>query len=101
MNDVQDFTERLARECQKAGLTATVLGPARVHVSAPGAHARLAETVRCVPDAEERLTWHWSWGEPICPAADIAGAVRLIAHVVTPPASSPGSPPSAAAVDRR
>jgi hypothetical protein len=51
----------------------------------PGAHARLAETIYCLPDRAERLTFFWSWGDPICLATDVADAVRLIAHVVTPP----------------
>jgi hypothetical protein len=37
-----------------------------------------------MPDPDERLTWWWSWSEPICLAADIADAVRIIGHVVTP-----------------
>jgi hypothetical protein len=84
-DDIHIFTERLAEECRKAGLRAEIVAPTRVLVSRPGAHGRLAELVRCMPDADERLTWFWSWSEPICPAAAIGDAVRAIAHVVTPP----------------
>ena len=92
INDQEDvlvLTERLAGECAKAGLNATVIGPTRVHVSAPGAHSHLAETVRCEADADEGLVWRWSWGEVICPAARIADAVRIIAYVVTPGVPAP------------
>jgi hypothetical protein len=88
-NDVHALTERLAAECVKAGLNATVIGATRVRVSAPGAHSRLAETVRIEPDAGERLVWLWSWDEPICPAANIADAVRSIGYVVTPAVPTP------------
>jgi hypothetical protein len=84
--DAYVLATRLAEECGKAGLNATVLSPTRVHVSA-GAHSRLAETVRCQPDGDEKLMWWWSWGEPIGPAADIELAVRFIAHVVGPRAA--------------
>jgi hypothetical protein len=79
--------ERLAGQCRKAGLNAVIVGPARVRVSAPGAHEKLAETVTCKPDPDggaALLWWWWSWGDPICPAEDIARAVRSIAHVVSP-----------------
>ncbi|MCO5970858.1 hypothetical protein [Actinoallomurus soli] len=82
-SDVYTLVTRLAEECGKAGLVATVISPTRVHVNA-GVHSRLAETIRCHPDADERLMWWWSWGEPICPAASIDLAVRRIAHVVAP-----------------
>ncbi|MEV5706580.1 hypothetical protein [Actinoallomurus sp. NPDC052274] len=81
--DVHTLVTRLAEECEKVGLTATVLSPTRVHVSA-GAHSRLTETIRCHPDADEELMWWWSWGEPICLATSIDLAVRHIAHVVAP-----------------
>jgi hypothetical protein len=82
-DDVYTLATRLAEECGKAGLNATVLSPTRVHVSA-GVHSRLAETIRCHPDGDEKLMWWWNWGEPICPATDIDLAVRFIAHVVAP-----------------
>ena len=85
-DDVHTLTRRLAEECEKAGLEATVVAATRVRVSLPGGHARLSETVRCMPaPEEERLMWWWSWGEPICSASRIDDAVRIIAHVVTPP----------------
>jgi hypothetical protein len=83
-SDFRPFSLQLARECGKAGLTAKVVGHDRVHVSAPGADRRLAETVRCALDQDDRLTWHWSWGEPICGGSEFAEAVRRIAHVVAP-----------------
>jgi hypothetical protein len=84
-DDVHALTRRLTEACQRAGLAAETIAPTRVRVSLPGAHDRLSETVRCMPDRQERLTWWWSWGDPICPATDIDNAVRVITHVVTPP----------------
>ena len=91
-DDAHALTQQLAEECGRAGLDAVVVAPARVKVSLPGANARLAETVRCRPDRQERLTWWWSWGDPICLADQIADAVKVIAHVVSPPMV--GEPPS-------
>ena len=86
--DVDAIAQRLAEDCSLAGLDVVLIAPTRVKVSRPGAHDRLSETVRCMPDAQERLMWWWSWGEPICPADQIADAVKAIAHVVTPPAEA-------------
>ncbi len=83
--DVHVLARRLVDECARAGLNAALVAPTRVRVSLPGAHDRLSETVRCMPDGQERLTWWWSWGEPICPADQIAGVVKIITRVVTPP----------------
>jgi hypothetical protein len=83
-SDFRPFSLQLAHECGQAGLTAEVLGHDRVHVSAPGADRRFAETVRCALDQDGRLTWHWSWGEPICGGSEIGEAVRRIARVVAP-----------------
>jgi hypothetical protein len=38
-----------------------------------------------MPDHQELLCWWWSWDEPICPAAQITDAVKIITHVVMPP----------------
>ena len=91
--DVHALTQQLAEECKRAGLDAVVVAPTRVMVSLPGANARLSETVRCMPDRLERLTWWWSWDEPICLADQISDAVKVIAHVVTPPSVAGGRPP--------
>jgi hypothetical protein len=82
--DVHVLTEQLAEECIKAGLVAHVMAPTRVRVSSPGAYAGLAELIWCMPDDDERLTWWWSWNEPICPAVELSQAVVAIARVVTP-----------------
>jgi hypothetical protein len=85
--DVHLLAEKLANDCAKAGLDAEVLAPTRVRVAAPGGHARLTETVRCmpVPHGDESLMWWWSWGEPISPAAHIPDAVRVITKVLAMP----------------
>jgi hypothetical protein len=82
---VDNLAARLVDGCVKLGLDAEIIAPARVRVSAPGAHARLAETVCCMPDGQEELARWWSWGEPICAATQITDAARIIGHVVTPP----------------
>jgi hypothetical protein len=81
--DVHALCGSLAKACGEAGLTAEQLSATRVHVCATGA-GMLAEVIRCMPGADEALYWYWSWGEPICPAADIAQATKAIAYVVTP-----------------
>jgi hypothetical protein len=83
-----EVAARLAQACREQGLRADVLGPTRVHASMPDGHARLAEVVRIMPDEQETLSLYWSWGERICPAADIPTAVKVIKHVVTPPLHS-------------
>ncbi|WP_329236204.1 hypothetical protein OG417_31385 [Actinoallomurus sp. NBC_01490] len=89
--DVHLLAEKLADDCTKAGLEAEVLAPTRVRVGAPGGHARLIDTVRCmpVPHGDEGLMWWWSWGEPIGPAAHIPDAVRVISRVLSPRAGIP------------
>jgi hypothetical protein len=82
--EVDALVSELAVKCREAGLDASVTAPTRLHVSRPGVDSRFAEIIRCMPDRSERLTWWWSWNEPICPATDMAEAVRRIAHVVTP-----------------
>jgi hypothetical protein len=89
IQDVETLVAHLAEGCREAGLDADVVAPTRVRVSFPGASSRLAETIRCMPDRRERLCWWWSWNEPICPATDLADAVRVIAHVVTPAVPNP------------
>ena len=89
-HDVHLLAEKLAHDCLKAGLVAEVLAPTRVRVAAPGGHARLTETVRCMPlPYDESLMWWWSWGEPISSASDIPDAVRVISRVLTPPVATP------------
>jgi hypothetical protein len=85
--DVYVLVQELARTCTKAGLNATVVSPTRVCVSLPGAGRRSVETIRCMPDEQERLMW-WGWGEPICPASHISDAVKMICHVLAPRSSS-------------
>jgi hypothetical protein len=86
IHDVDDLVAQLTDGCHAAGLEAVILAPTRVRVSSTGTDARLTEIIRCMPDDQELLCWWWYWNEPICPAAQIADAVKIIAHVVMPPA---------------
>jgi hypothetical protein len=83
IDNPETLCRRLAEACGAAGLTADQLGPTRVRVGVTGA-GMLAEVIRCMPGSDEALYWYWSWDEPICPAADISRATRMIAYVVTP-----------------
>ena len=85
IQDVDDLVAQLTDGCRTAGLEAVALAPTRVRVSSPGTDAGLTEIIRCMPDHQESLYWWWSWNEPICPAAQITDAVKVIAHVVMPP----------------
>lgn len=42
----------------------------------------LGEDISIAPGADGRLRFWWSWGDPIVPASDIAGAVTKIAKVL-------------------
>jgi hypothetical protein len=81
--DAHELCRTLAKACGEAGLIADQLGPTRVRVGVTGA-GMLAEVIRCMPGEGDVLYWHWSWDEPICPAANIAQATKAIAYVVTP-----------------
>ena len=77
------FIERLAKDCKGAGLRATVIEPStRIKIHAPNGNEHFDEMITLRPDAGEVLSWYWSWGEPICPAVDLATAVAMIRKVV-------------------
>lgn len=77
------FIERLAEGCEDAGMRTTVIEPStRIKIYAPNGNAHFDEMITLKPDAGEVLSWHWSWGEPICPAGDLATAVAMIRKVV-------------------
>jgi hypothetical protein len=77
------FIERLAKGCKDAGLKATVFEPStKIKIHAPNGNAHFDEMITLRPDANEVLSWYWSWGEPICPAGDLVTAVAMIRKVV-------------------
>jgi hypothetical protein len=77
------YVDRLATACKIKGLVVEIVEPStRLTISTPGGHALMAETVSLRPDKSETLTWHWSWGAPICAADEIDFAVRSIFHVI-------------------
>jgi hypothetical protein len=77
------YVDRLATACKLKGLVTEIIEPStKLKIATPGGHALMAETVSLLPDKSETLTWHWSWGTPICAADDIDLAVRTISHVI-------------------
>lgn len=86
--DAHTIADRLARSCEAAGLSAEVLAPTRVRARMPNTHAGLSEVIKIMPDESEVLSLYWSWGERICPVAEMDKAVTAIKHVVTPPLHS-------------
>jgi hypothetical protein len=78
------YIDRLATACKLKGLVVEIIEPStRLKISTPGGHALMAETISLRPDRGEVLTWHWSWGAPICAADDIDFAVRAIFRVIS------------------
>jgi hypothetical protein len=85
MNDesADQLVTRLAEACEKIRLRTTVIEPStRIRIHAPHGNVHFDEMIMLRPDAEEVLTWYWSWGVPICPGHDIATAVTMIRKVV-------------------
>jgi hypothetical protein len=77
------YIDRLATACKLKGLVVEIIEPStRLKISTPGGHALMAEMISLRPDRGEVLTWHWSWGAPICAADDIDLAVRAIFRVI-------------------
>jgi hypothetical protein len=78
------YVDRLAAACKLKGLVTEIIEPStKLKIGTLGGHALMAETISLRPDVSEALTWHWSWGAPICPADDIDYAVRSIFHVIS------------------
>lgn len=77
------YVDRLATACKLKGLLVEIVEPStRLKISTPNGHAMMAETISLLPDPGEALTWHWSWGSPICAASDIELAARAIFRVI-------------------
>lgn len=82
------YIDRLAAACKRKGLVAEIIEPStKIKIGTPNGHTLMAETISLRPDPNEALTWHWSWGTPICAADDIDFAVRSIFHVISDGAS--------------
>jgi hypothetical protein len=81
--NADQLIERIAKVCQEAGLTTTIVEPStRIKIHAPDQNEYFNEVITLRPDRNEALTWYWSWNAPICPAHDIATAVAMIRKVV-------------------
>ena len=77
------YLRRLFDACTRAGLVAEIIEPStKLRISTPNGNVRMAEVISLRPDAEEVLTWHWSWGAPMCRADDTDFAVRALTRVV-------------------
>jgi hypothetical protein len=74
----------LANALKRQGIATDIIEPStKIKVFSPAGNAFMDELVTLRPDANEELTWYWSWDKPICPATDLARAVDLIEHVVS------------------
>jgi hypothetical protein len=83
---MNQIIEQMVAACRKADLTVEVLDPAgKIKINASDGNAHMAETVTLAPDKDEVLMWWWSWGTPICPAAQIDRAVERLSNVVAIP----------------
>lgn len=82
--EAHEITAELIEACERLGLLASAISPTRVHVCAPKTHSGLAEVITLAPDQRAVLHFHWSWGDPVCPAAEIDRAAKSIAYVVSP-----------------
>lgn len=86
--EAADFVARLVSGLERAGLFSTVKEPSTcIVVHAPNASPHMDEMITLRPDADEVLTWYWSWDSPvrparIGPARDVVALVRLINNVV-------------------
>jgi len=77
------YVDRLATACRLKGLLVEIVEPStRLKISTPNGPALMAETISLRPDRSETLTWHWSWGSPICAAGEIDLAARSIFRVI-------------------
>ncbi len=83
-DSAERYVDRLAEACRLGGLVTEIVEPAaKLKIAAKGGPALMAEIVSLGVGADAGLTWHWSWGSPICAAGDIDLAVRSIRHVVS------------------
>lgn len=86
--EAAELVKRLGDALQRVGLLSTVVEPStRLVVHAPDLDPLMDETVTLRPDADEVLTWYWSWSTPdkpapIGPARDAVACVKLIENVV-------------------
>ncbi len=84
INSADELIKQLDEACRRRGLMTVVMEPStRIKVFAPGGNARLDEVVSLRPNKSEILTWHWSWGDPICPATEVDQAAKRIENVVS------------------
>jgi hypothetical protein len=83
VESADQLVSRLVAMCERAGLVTSVVEPStKIRISTPDGNEHLAETVMLKPDADDVLTWWWSWDSPICPAHDIDYAVTALLRVV-------------------
>jgi hypothetical protein len=84
IESADELIKKLEVACKHRGLVTDVVEPStRIKVFAPSGNAHLDEMVSLRPNESEVLTWHWSWGDPICPATDVDQAAKRIENVVS------------------
>lgn len=72
----------LAGALKRAGLATDIMEPSTVlRVFSPTGNASMDEVITLRPDANEVLTWYWSWGAPIGPASEAANTVIKLKRV--------------------
>lgn len=73
----------LEHSLKLAGVNAEVIEPStRLKVFSPSGRASLDETITLRQNADEVLTWFWSWGPEIGPASEVALNVRKLKHAM-------------------
>ncbi|MDN3354753.1 hypothetical protein [Actinomadura sp. DC4] len=74
----------LANALKRQGMATDIIEPStKIKVFSPAGNAFMDELITLKPDADEVLTWYWSWDRPICPATHLGSAVELIKNVVS------------------
>jgi hypothetical protein len=82
----EHLVEKLSDALRRRGMRVQILEPpTRLRVFPPGETAFADEVITVEPGDDGEPTWHWAWGEPICPATDIGTAVTRIEETVCAP----------------
>jgi hypothetical protein len=82
--NADELLARLDTTLKREGLRTDVIEPStRLKVFAPDGNAHMDEIITLAPNADEVLTWWFSWGQAIAPASDVSETVRRMKAVVS------------------